>query len=511
MEEALLWAQSNDTWSAWSANYDKINYSSPIVVSSPSEGMSKHCPKSNFDPTEPDNKNVFGNYYYYAGLHTHLHWAWGYSFPESRDPSIYPGGPICYSPFIPPMLSNLKQPRNSCTTQIGNPIIIANGNKFQVEVDYQSQGPFGLSFTRYYNSTAYRINTDIGTKWRHNYARHVSATGTNTLVYRGNGQAFVFNYDGSSWIGDVDIPDTLVETRSPSGERSGWVYTDANDTVESYNATGQLIQITNRAGQSQTLSYDVAEVDGGDNDNTTLDKVTGFNGDVMSFTYDSAHRIDTMTTPQDHVYSYLYDEAGNLSSVTYPDNTPFDDLDNPSLVYHYEDLNYPHHLTGRTDESGSRVSWAFDDEGRAISSELDGGIDKHSLVFHDDGSVTTTNPLGKETTYHFETLHGVKKVVQVQGHATASCAGANKHYTYDDNGYIASKTDWQGNITTYVHNDRGLEISRTEAEGTDEQRTVATQWHTDFRLPINVTQPNKITTYHYDSHGRLLSQSTTAP
>jgi YD repeat-containing protein len=215
-----------------------------------------------------------------------------------------------------------------------------------------------------------------------------------------------------------------------------------------------------------------------------------------------------MTDPEGNQYSYSYDDEGNLSSVTYPDGTPLDSLDNPTRSYHYENTSFPSHLTGLTDETGSRVTWDFDSEGRAISSELDGGVDKSTLDFSVADQVTVTNPLGKNTTYHFEALHGVKKVVQVEGHATESCAGANQNYTYDANGYIEIKTDWQGNVTTYVHNARGLESSRTEASGAAQARIITTEWHDDLRLPIKIISPGQITDFVYDTQGRLTSQTT---
>jgi len=215
-----------------------------------------------------------------------------------------------------------------------------------------------------------------------------------------------------------------------------------------------------------------------------------------------------MSDAEGNQYSYSYDAAGNLEKVTYPDNTPLDDLDNPTRTYHYENTSFPSHLTGLTDETGSRVTWAFDEQGRAISSELDGGVDKSTLDFSVADQVTVTNPLGKDTTYHFETLHGVKKVTTVEGHATESCAGANQNYSYDANGYIESKTDWKGNVTTYVHNTRGLETSRTEAFGTSEARIITTDWHDDFRLRIKITSPGQVTDFVYDDMGRLTSQTT---
>ena len=63
-----------------------------------------------------------------------------------------------------------------------------------------------------------------------------------------------------------------------------------------------------------------------------------------------------------------------------------------------------------------------------------------------------------------------------------------------------------GKIITYVRNSRGLELSRTEASGTPQERTIVTQWHPQFRLPTKITEPNKITEYTYDVQGHQLSR-----
>jgi YD repeat-containing protein len=452
---------------------------------------------------EPDPNITYGGIIYYDWNGNDTYW-WGIQSVGFDPNRVYM---ISYNQNVPVTSSILKQSHEVCA---GDPIIVATGNSFQTEVDYQSQKSSGLSFTRYYNSSAYidAAHSDIGKKWQHNFNRRISVTDTNILAYRSNGQAFTFNYDGSNWVGDVDIPDTLVELVDEASVRTGWAYTDRNDNIELFNANGQLTSITNRAGQIQTFEYHLATVDGGDDNSNTLDKVVGFGGEEMLFAYDREQRISTMTDPEGNQYSYNYDAAGNLESVIYPDDTPLDDTDNPSRIYHYENASFPSHLTGLTDETGSRVTWDFDSEGRAISSELDGGVDKSSLDFSVADQVTVTNPLGKDTTYHFETMHGVKKVTQVEGHATQSCTGANQNYTYDANGYLASKTDWQGNVTTYVHDARGLETSRTEASGTPQARTITTEWHSDFRLPIKVTAPGQITDFVYDTQGLLTSQTT---
>ena len=431
-------------------------------------------------------------------------------------PYVDNGSGYCVEEQVEPELKlDHKQPvLPSCSTSappnpvVADPIIVATGNSFQTENDYQSQKPFGLNFVRYYSSSSNAVDKGVGNKWSHGFNRAIKVEDAQAQVARSNGQTFLFNFDGSVWVGDVDISDTLVETVDSNDVRTGWVYTDSRDNVETFNANGQLLSITNRAGQSQSFVYNVAAIDGGDDDNDTLDKVTGFGGETLLLSYDSDNRITTMTDPEGNEYIYDYDAAGNLTSVTYPDNTPLDTTDNPVRTYHYENTTYPSHLTGLTDETGSRVTWDFDSEGRAISSELDGGVDKSTLDFSVADQVTVTNPLGKDTTYHFTTLHGVKKVTQVEGHATASCVGANQNYTYDANGYLASKTDWQGNVTTYVHDERGLETSRTEASGTVQSRTITTEWHSDFRLPTKITFPGQVTDFVYDTQGRLISKTS---
>jgi YD repeat-containing protein len=72
---------------------------------------------------------------------------------------------------------------------------------------------------------------------------------------------------------------------------------------------------------------------------------------------------------------------------------------------------------------------------------------------------------------------------------------------------MTSKTDWQGNVTSYTRDSRGLELSRTEANGTPEARTITTEWHSNYRLPVKITEPGKITEYTYDAQGRQLSRT----
>ncbi|OEC48542.1 hypothetical protein A9G05_26075 [Pseudomonas sp. ENNP23] len=161
-----------------------------------------------------------------------------------------------------------------------------------------------------------------------------------------------------------------------------------------------------------------------------------------------------------------------------------------------------------TDERGIRyATWAYDDQGRAISSEHAGGAEKVTVAYNADGSSTVTNALGKRTTYRFQTIQGVRRITAIEGEPSANCPNSNATFTYDDRGLVKTRTDNKGHVTTFDYNERGLEVSRTEAFGTPQARTVTTTWHPMLFLPLTVTEPDRITTYRYDDQGRQLSQS----
>jgi len=93
------------------------------------------------------------------------------------------------------------------------------------------------------------------------------------------------------------------------------------------------------------------------------------------------------------------------------------------------------------------------------------------------------------------------------GQCGFGCENEGQAQTYDTNGFLASRTDFEGSTTNFTNNTRGLQESRTEAVGTPEARTVTTEWHPTFRLPTKITEPGKETLFTYDSQGRLLSRT----
>jgi len=415
-----------------------------------------------------------------------------------------------------------------CEECVGNPVNPATGNKYQIETDYSSSNLSTFLFRRMSSteSTYWEETRDpaqlapMGKTWRHNYSAKIEpilsrpdgvTMLTDASVIRSDGRRLHFTLTNGVWVSDADVVEQLTSLYDINNNLIGWqLYTTDNQT-ELYDPEGKLLSITLLNGQAFTLEYDVAVVDGGDDDLNTLDSVTDPFERTLTFTNNNG-RIATMTDPAGEIYTYAYDVNDNLISVTYPDETPADSNDNPQRIYHYEAINFPNHLSGITNENGVRfATWAFDTEGRAILSEHAGGVDRVELVYYNNiytGVVTTTvtDSAGHVQTYHIQNHLGVRNVFQIDGGPCTSCGGQNLNKTYDANGFVASRTDFNGNITTFINDSRGLQISRTEAVGTAEERTITTEWHAIFRLPTKITEPGKITNFTYDPQGRLLER-----
>lgn len=416
---------------------------------------------------------------------------------------------------LPP--KNLGKCDGDCGNLTRHPINLTTGNKFRQENDYRASGAGGLAFERFYNRggvpeaqvDGFGANfvAQVGRFWRHTYDRSISyvptAAMTTAFAYRADGRVIAFNYYSGAYAPDKDI-DAKLEALVGGG----WKLTTENDDVELYDADGKLLSITTRAGIAQTLTYSdaatpasVAPVIG------LLIGVSDSFGHALSFKYNASSQLTSMTDPAGGVFSYGYDTIGNLTSVTYPDTKVktyvYGELTNTSNV------SQPSTLTGIIDEDSSRyATFMYATNGRATYSGLAGGVDSTTVAYTTNADSTVTDALGKTRTFHFISTLGVPHITSLT--SVCSDCGLPASQVFNDNGRATSKTDFNGNVTTYGYDlTRNLQTTRTEAYGTAKARTITTGWNATYRIPTSITEPNRTTTYTHYANGNVQTRTVT--
>ena len=328
-------------------------------------------------------------------------------------------------------------------------------------------------------------------------------------VSRPNGKYYTFQWDGTQWR---EVSQAQVSLAS---NENGWVFTDQSQQVEIYNDRGLLLSRTDQLGRVTQFSYNKLDL---------LAQVTGHFGYQLDFAYDESQYLTAATGP-DGTIRYTYDATSHrLLSVTYPDNNV--------KTYHYEDTRFPYHLTGITDENGTRfATWAYDAEGKAILSEHANSTERVEFTYNADGTTTVTetisddpaNPIKAVRTYHFKVVAGQLRTTRIEGDRCSDCANRDMQTReYTASGQLKQVTDWNGNITEYAYNSHGLRESATEDVGGAEMRRTRYEYHPDFPKPTRITryrvtgnpeveEPLQVTLLSYTSEGRLARRTLCDP
>jgi RHS repeat-associated protein len=372
------------------------------------------------------------------------------------------------------------------STQEGNPIDVANSDKFQTETD---QSGATLSFVRYYHSATGETSHGMGVGWTHNWAASlVFAFGSPRGLERPDGTQEPLSAVSGGYI-----------SQSGSGihvqaSGSNWIVFRTDGTREIYNSLGVFISLLSPAGQITTLSY---------NTDGTLASVVDPFGHSLQFSYTSDGLLATVTDPAGQTIAYGYDNTApipNLTSVTYQDGS--------TRTYAYENSGLPNHLTGITDESGTRyATFGYDSIGRATSTQHAGGAEAVS-VSYGTGSATVTDAISGTTVFTFTNLTSYANRPTAVSHN-----GLTRNYVVNDPSVdiqqrTTQMTDANGHITNYTY-DADHQTSITEAVGTPAQRTKSVQYlSTTTALPTLVTEALKKTSYAYYSGTNLVQTKT---
>jgi len=156
----------------------------------------------------------------------------------------------------------------------------------------------------------------------------------------------------------------------------------------------------------------------------------------------------------------------------------------------------------------------YDGNPRAIRSEHFGGADAVDFSFNVDGTTTTTNALGKQTTYTNEEIAGRLLPVSVEGIASSNCLGTTRELDYtpgagEPEGYVYERIERNGSRIIYSRDARGLVLTKTEDADGVAPRITSYTWDATLRLPLTRTTSQMTETFTYSPTGVLLQYSQT--
>jgi len=416
---------------------------------------------------------------------------------------------------------------------VGNPISLFTGNKREVETDFALPGA-ALAFRRFYNSANEAYRSGVGQGWSHTYAVSLFATpdGARELL-QSDGRRLHFESAGTDDEGRalfrtgsafegvlVALADDAHRWELPDGRHLSFngsylIEIDWPDQrrLSLYYRQRRLVSVTDETGRVLRLAY-WPGVPGGDR------ALGGYKAQDFGA---ASGQLASLTLPDGEVIEYAYDQRSNLTRTAYPDGT--------HREYHYEDETYPSHLTGLTDRTGVRfATWAYDGQGRAVSSEHAGGVERVTLDYPDAAAIeagqtvgtTVTNSQGQPSLYTWEQpMGGAPRLLEATGPGCASCPPTGMRWSYDEAGRLSSATiTGEGTVTgagstqyAYDELDRLMAVQRIMPDGTStpvERREYATPADLE---PVRIVRPSvnpdseRITVFERDERGRVTAMS----
>ena len=470
-----------------------------------------------------------------------------FQFPGEQD--YYNRKHVCLKETYVP------EPCDDCGR--GNPILPGGGQKLQIETDYASASG-SLQFKRSYRSTTgtftsaatsgglidHSIPGQIfpscywglyqnGNKLESHCFPYVSSGKLEYQLMTPEGKLLSFSGPLNAIKPKADVNDKIFQ-RINEQAQTEWVAQRSDNSTEIYSSLGLLHRKVSVDGSS-TTTYTYSDVNTPPNIAPRpgmLLSMTDQSGRQLRFTYNPAGQLISLTDPADGVYQYLYNSIGNLIKRISPDNQ--------ERLYHYNEptninngvaCNYPPEgqpgaLTGITDENGTRLAdYKYNCDGKAVSTEHTGGVEKYSFTYSGYTSATEIDPLGTTRKHTFAEVAAAIRPTSTTQPGPNGQGTVTSTRSYDPQGNIASKVDFTGQKSCHSYElSRNLESVRIEGfpsatacpanpaayqnlllptpalGSTVPQRKVSTQWHPELRLQTKQAQPNSLTTWIY--HGQ---------
>ncbi|GAB2878678.1 hypothetical protein GCM10027277_54900 [Pseudoduganella ginsengisoli] len=394
--------------------------------------------------------------------------------------------------------------KEECENSTQNPVILSTGEKYKDELDFKTGGIFPMALQRTYRSMqsggmffgSHWLSTFDGPKleWTSPTCSPGVACAPNSVTFTSpTGSKYVYSKITSEGNNFSYVSRGAIQTGELEyyyGVR--WSLTQDQVTYI-YNGTGQLQRISDaRTGQTLVYTYT-----GG-----FLTKITNSGGQYIELTYGANGLVSTARDPGGNIWTYTYNANRMLTKVTSPGASP--DI----REYLYENSD-PTLLTGIVINGRRYSTYAYYPDRKVQSSALAGNEEKDTFVYA-PGQTTVTDAMGQTTVYGFTSVLGELKLTSVSRAASSSCPATSASTTYDANGYVSLKQDWNGVFTSYGYDSKGRLLAAQAASGPDAS-IITHVWdgkditQTEFKGANNVAYARA--NYTYDANGRILTET----
>ncbi len=332
--------------------------------------------------------------------------------------------------------------KNECP--VGNPCDPTTGDKSEPASDFNLGW---IALDRHYHSVASVARSGFGAGWTHSHiiqlAMGVDPMDPNQTMNVGlieaDGSQLAFKAVGSAYEAVDGSGDRLVAAGTD------WLLYRA-DRVLRFNADNRLIEQKLEDGTSLSYVYDTAH---------RLTTITHSTGRSLVLEYNGTREDATIAVVRSAgaaLATYSYTTGGQVETVTYADGK--------KRTYHYEDTRFPRLLTGVTGEDNQRYStFTYDAKARVTSSSHAGGADAVTLTYPASGGSAVTDALGLTTTYGLTPW--------VQGGPTRKISKFSETTRGDiDRTFLAESADFRRRLSS-VTDRRGFVTQHTYAEAND--------------------------------------------
>jgi RHS repeat-associated protein len=348
------------------------------------------------------------------------------------------------------------------------------------------------------------------------------AAGRPVSVTEPGNRTTLTSYDADGNPTSVTDPagNTTYATYDKAGNRTGSTDETGAKTTYTYTKTGKLASVTDPATHTTSNAYDgrgnlTSVTDPAnhkttylyDSDNRLLSVSTAGNS-VSQTAYDWAGQVVSTTDPNNHTTHYTYDLDGRVKTVTDPNQarteytysrdgrlTGTHRADGSDLTTTYDaDGN----VIAQTDADNRRTTFSYDDAGQRLSRTQPGNLTTSWTYNRARQAITTTDPDGTTSTATYDAAGQLS--TSVDHDAAGAQVGQPVHYTYDDNGQTATRTDATG-TTTYAYDTAGRPTAITNGSGD----TVAYAYDNTGKLTALTYPGGDQLHYGYDIADRLTS------